>query len=77
MQSNSTFLEEDEIMELTGKKRKKSQLDVLGKMGITFLVRPDHTLVIARKHIEQKTGIEVPQSQQQPTIEPNWDAVNA
>ena len=76
MQSNSTFLEEDEIKKLTGKKRKKSQLHALAQMGIKYLVRPDQTLVVSRKHIEEITGIEMTQ-QQHPTIEPNWDAVNA
>lgn len=45
-------------------------------MGIKYLIRPDHSLVVARKHVEQMTGIETVQ-QQLPTIEPNWDVLNA
>ncbi|MEM8845373.1 MAG: DUF4224 domain-containing protein [Pseudomonadota bacterium] len=77
MRDKPLFLEENEITALTGKKRRKSQLHVLAQMGITYLIRPDHSLVVARKHVEQIMGIESTHQKQLPTIEPNWDALNA
>lgn len=59
----STFLTEDDIAILTGRKRKTSQIETLRKMGVAFFVNGAGRPVVTRSAIEGKT--EVGNKQQQ------------
>lgn len=50
------FLTQDEIREMTGRVRYKSQASVLSAMGIEHKVRPDGSLLVLRSHVEQSLG---------------------
>ncbi|VVE41948.1 hypothetical protein PCO31111_04222 [Pandoraea communis] len=51
-----TFLTQDEIREMTGRVRYKSQALVLSAMGIEHKVRPDGSILVLRMHVEQSLG---------------------
>lgn len=51
----STFLTEDDIAILTGRKRKTSQIETLRKMGVAFFVNGAGRPVVTRSAIEGKT----------------------
>lgn len=74
----TTFLEQEEVEQLTNKIRRHSQVKVLRAMGIEHKVRPDGTVAILRTHIEKAFDGDRTASpssrQRQPTI-PNWDAL--
>lgn len=71
------FLTEEEIRELTGKKRRSSQVRVLNALSIVHKVRPDASLVVLRSHVEQQLGGRVPPAKKEKEYEPNWAAANA
>lgn len=50
------FLTQDEIRDMTGRVRYKSQALVLSAMGIEHKVRPDGSLLVLRSHVEQSLG---------------------
>lgn len=50
------FLTPDELIELTGRKRRDAQAMVLRHMGIEHRVRPDGAVVVLRAHVEQLFG---------------------
>lgn len=52
----STFLSEDELYELTKKKRRPSQITVLRFMGIDHKIRPDGSVAVMRAHAEREFG---------------------
>lgn len=54
--SSSIFLTRDEIRQLTGRMRHKSQDLVLSTMGIEHKVRPDGSMLVLRAHVEQSLG---------------------
>ena len=45
-------LSEDDLVELTGKRRSSAQARVLDFMGIPYRSRPDGTLAVLRIHVE-------------------------
>jgi hypothetical protein len=49
-------LSEDEVVELTGKRRASAQARVLDFMGIPYRPRPDGSLVVLRIHVETTDG---------------------
>lgn len=69
------FLNDNEIIDLTNKRMRSSQIKALRGMGIEHKIRPDGSIVVLRNHIEnilcgatrEKTRIE---------IQPNWSAIN-
>ena len=65
-------LNQDEIQEITGKKRWRAQAKVLAQMGISFRTRPDGYLVISRSHFESKMGNEGSQDQ---AVAPDWSSI--
>lgn len=46
----TTFLDPDEVKDLTDKTRRPSQVKVLNAMGIEHKVRPDGSVAILRAH---------------------------
>jgi len=77
MKSNSTFLEDDELYDLTHRKRCDAQLKQLRQMGIQCRVRADGSLAVLREHINREMG-GVDSKEKKPTpIEPDWSALSA
>ncbi len=52
------FLTRDELVELTGKKRKSAQIRALAEMGIPYRVRPDGTPAVLRCDILGESAVE-------------------
>jgi hypothetical protein len=50
------MLTSEELRELTGKVRSDAQRRALDQMGIRYGVRPNHSLVVLRAHVEQLYG---------------------
>lgn len=70
------FLTEDEIIELTNRRRRKSQSQVLNALGIQHKVRPDGTLLVLRSHVENELGgAEAAEAVKKKEKEPNWGAL--
>lgn len=42
----------EELRELTGKRRSDAQRRALNEMGISYVVRPDRSLAVLRRHAE-------------------------
>ncbi|VVE10664.1 hypothetical protein PTE30175_02545 [Pandoraea terrae] len=53
---SQTFLTQDEVRELTGRTKFKSQDHVLSVLGIEHKVRPDGSMIVLRAHVEQLLG---------------------
>lgn len=68
------FLTQDEIVELTGKRRRESQRQVLNALGVVYKVRPDGSLVVARAHAMKEFGV-AEDKKKQKDVEPNWGAL--
>lgn len=66
-------LAEDEIVELTGRKRSSAQRQVLDHMGLKYLVRPDGSLAVSRAYFESMFEDENQAKSARKVIEPNWD----
>lgn len=71
------ILSQDELFELTGRRRSSSQIAVLNSLGIIHLVRPDGSVVVSKSHIEQILGVSFQSNFSIKTIEPNWGALDA
>lgn len=69
------FLTREEIIELTGRKRKDAQAKALVMMGIEHKVRPNGTLAVLRSHVEQALGSRA-EKQKSRNVEPNWAAIS-
>jgi hypothetical protein len=54
---DSALLTDAEIRELTRRKKRKSQAEVLRKMGIRHAVRPDGTILVARALVTKLLGL--------------------
>jgi hypothetical protein len=65
----SDILTEQEVFELTLKRRPSAQERVLIRLGIDCRKRPDGSLVVLRAHRDEVLGIRRPRSQ---TSEINW-----
>ena len=50
----STFLTEEEMITLTGRKLKKCQIEVLRRMGIPFYINAANRPIVTRSVIEGK-----------------------
>ena len=68
------LLTDDELRELTGRKRTSSQRQVLTALGIDHGVRPDGSLVVLRAVAEQALGLEPERKKDRPLISagPDW-----
>lgn len=68
------FLTPKELEELTGYVVHTKQEEALNRMGIEYRKRPNKTLVVSHKHLEQILGA-VPGSGKAETFDPNWNAI--
>ncbi|WP_150696653.1 DUF4224 domain-containing protein [Pandoraea terrae] len=59
---SQTFLTCDEVKELTGRVKYKTQAHVLSPLGIEHKVRPDGSMLVLRAHMEHVLGGGGPQS---------------
>ncbi len=64
-----------ELVELTGKKTRAAQAQVLRFMGVEHRCRPDGSLVVLKSHVDLVFGAVA--DQKDPQYEPNWSAINA
>jgi hypothetical protein len=72
---NDIFLIAEELVALTGFRRSGAQKRALHMMGIDFLIRPDGTLVVSRRHVEELLGARPEKPKKEPPNEPNWAAI--
>jgi hypothetical protein len=66
------FLTAEEMVELTGKRQRRTQVQVLRAIGIEHKIRPDGRVLVLRRHIEELFGAKSKPSPRAP-FEPNWD----
>lgn len=71
------FLTVDEIISLTGKKRRPAQVRALRFMGIEHKTRPDGSLIISRRHVVKLLDPDSVKRRIKRRIEPNWSAIDA
>lgn len=72
--TNRMFLSPEEVIELTGRQRPRSQIEALRTMGIEHRPRPDGTPAVMRRHVEAVFAAH-PDGRVTSPAEPNWDAV--
>ena len=72
MMKSSTFLSEDEVIDLTLKRRRSSQAVALRFMGIEHRMRPDGSLAVLRTHVEQSLGVVISERKTKQEPGPNW-----
>lgn len=70
------ILSQEQLFELTRKKRSGAQAVVLNSLGIEHRLRPDGSVVVSQVHVEQVLGV-VELSNFNKNIEPNWGMINA
>lgn len=67
------FLNNEELIALTGCKRKDAQVRTLRFMQIEHRVRPNGSIAVSRMHVEQSLGVSTLCSEpKQPEVEPDW-----
>lgn len=71
------LLTEQELVELTNRKRRDSQGKSLSYMGITYRVRPDGSLAVLRDHVTEMLGGKILVISEKKRTEPNWSALSA
>jgi hypothetical protein len=69
------FLDEDELYELTGRKRHDAQARELRHMGIEFKIRRNGSLVVLSEHAKTELGGNIVAESNPERLEPNWDAI--
>ncbi|CAD6548811.1 hypothetical protein LMG28727_04895 [Paraburkholderia kirstenboschensis] len=67
----SMFLTDDDLTELTSKRRNSLRIHALNSMGVQHKIRPDGSIVVLRAHVERLFG-EKPSKPEEPTWEPDW-----
>lgn len=70
------FLSNSELINLTKRVKFNAQRKVLNQMGVTHLVRPDRSIVVARAHVRKLLGMSdqnVSLGKQGPG--PNWEEI--
>lgn len=73
-QIRNLCLTDEEIEEVTGRRRFRAQARVLARLGIPARHRPDGSLVVLRSVAESKLGGE--REHYMTKVEPNWNAIN-
>lgn len=65
------FLTNEELEELTGRKRRKEQCETLDEMGIRWKMNAAGGLIVGRRHVEQVLCGEgvAPQKRTRPNLE--------
>ena len=71
------FLTREELIELTGKKRRASQAEALRQMGIEHKLRGDGSVAVHEAHVSKAFGAHDATQARSKRIEPNWNAANA
>lgn len=71
--SDAIFLDNDEVFQLTGKRQRAAQAQVLRAMAVEHRVRPDGRVIVLRRHVEQLLGVKIDR-RAVPTGEPDWGA---
>lgn len=74
-QETSIFLSLTEVIDLTHRRTRNSQVSALRQMGIDHKVRPDGTVAILRSHIE-KVLAGGDSTRARIEIQPDWSAIN-
>ena len=69
--SESLFLDEDGLTELTGKRRKSARIRVLNSMGVQHKIRPDGSVAVLRAHVDRLFGEKAAKSKME-TWQPAW-----
>jgi hypothetical protein len=69
------FLDADELVELTRRRRSDAQMRVVQTMGIEHRRRSDGTVVVLRSHIEDLLGGAGPRLKPGADIEPDWSTL--
>jgi hypothetical protein len=69
------FLSPDELIELTGRRRRDAQVTQLNKMGIVYKVRADGTVVVLTAHVSKEFDGDLASVKKANSTEPNWAAV--
>lgn len=76
-QETSIFLSLTEVIDLTHRRTRNSQVSALRQMGIDHKVRPDGSLVVLRAHIEKTFGATLATGKIKKKSEPDWSALHA
>ncbi|KFX64217.1 hypothetical protein KBK24_0121460 [Burkholderia sp. K24] len=71
--SDSMFLSNDELVELTGRRHRSCQAEVLRSLAVDHKIRPDGRVIVLRRHVEQQFGITAERGRVA-TTEPDWSA---
>jgi len=66
------ILTEEEIIEITERKQYTQQAKILRFLGITFMPRPDGSLVVLKMHVEKLLG-GFPDKPVRVKSQPNWN----
>lgn len=69
------FLDPNQMVELTRRRRRASQLVQLRAMGIEHRVRADGSVAVLTAHVEMLFGMTAPAKHKAQNVEPNWDAL--
>jgi len=69
------FLSDEELQQLTGKKRRNAQATELNHLGIDHKRRADGSIVVLRAAVEWALGLRQERKAARP-VEPNWEAIN-
>lgn len=69
------MLTESELRNLTGRRQKTCQVQVLRFMGIEHKIRPDGSVAVLAAHVEQLFGVKEPGQRKVKNAEPNWSAI--
>jgi hypothetical protein len=67
------FLSKDELIELTGRRRRDSQARVLRALGIEHRIRPDGRVIVLREYVKQQFGARA-NKQTEPPEAFDWSA---
>ncbi len=70
------IMDDDQLYELTKKRRHAAQSAVLTSMGIEHRMRPDGSIVVSQAHVENLLG-GGSLTKKTKSVEPNWDMLNA
>lgn len=71
--SDSMFLSNDELVELTGRRHRACQAEVLRSLAVDHKIRPDGRVIVLRRHVEQQFGVSTEHGRAAVT-EPDWSA---
>lgn len=75
MLEKSLLLSLPEVEELTQARRRKSQISALCQMGIEHKVRPDGSIAVLRKHVEEILSGREYSTRRERNSEPDWTQV--